>query len=208
MSDNALYFRRFMASLLLLHSLRPAHFRPVASVSVEQIVSAAAQDFDAFYAQPCPEEVQQQAATPMQVLHFDAVRGDASRGAASVHASTAPMAPKRLWLHRQDYVQSQTDGDRGGHLPHRPSCAQSANGGAVCPAAPGAPRPPLPPRLLLKEALGESGKLMNRRGVLRLCRRWATARPHAPGRLVVLVDGDLAQIAGYRASCCAWGSAS
>ncbi len=39
---------------------------------VEQIVYAAAQDFDAFYAQPCPEEVAQQAAAkPIQVLTFD-----------------------------------------------------------------------------------------------------------------------------------------
>src|SRR2546426_5133223 len=39
---------------------------------VEQIVSAAAQDFDALYAQPCAEEVQRQAAAkPIQVLTFD-----------------------------------------------------------------------------------------------------------------------------------------
>ena len=39
---------------------------------VEHIVDGAAQDFDAFYAQPCALEVQQQShAKPMQVLTFD-----------------------------------------------------------------------------------------------------------------------------------------
>ena len=39
---------------------------------VEAIVYGAAQDFDVFYAQPCTEEVQRQAAAkPMQVLTFD-----------------------------------------------------------------------------------------------------------------------------------------
>lgn len=39
---------------------------------VEEIVGAAAQDFDAFYGQPCPDEVQRQAAAkPIQVLSFD-----------------------------------------------------------------------------------------------------------------------------------------
>ena len=39
---------------------------------VEQIVSAAAQDFDAFYAQPCREAIEPQAAAhPIQVLTFD-----------------------------------------------------------------------------------------------------------------------------------------
>ncbi len=39
---------------------------------VEQVVYAAAQDFDAFYAQPCSEEVGQRvAAKPIQVLTFD-----------------------------------------------------------------------------------------------------------------------------------------
>lgn len=39
---------------------------------VEQIIYGAVQDFDAFYAQPCSEEVQQPAhAKPIQVLTFD-----------------------------------------------------------------------------------------------------------------------------------------
>jgi hypothetical protein len=39
---------------------------------VEQIVYGAAQDFDAFYAQPCSEDVQRHlSAKPIQVLTFD-----------------------------------------------------------------------------------------------------------------------------------------
>ena len=43
---------------------------------VEQIVYDAAQDFDAFYAQPCSPELQQYAqAKPIQVLTFDGKGG-------------------------------------------------------------------------------------------------------------------------------------
>ncbi len=39
---------------------------------LKEIVNAAAQDFGAFYAQPCPEEIAQHAAAkPIQVLTFD-----------------------------------------------------------------------------------------------------------------------------------------
>ena len=39
---------------------------------IEAIVCAAAQDFDAFYGQPCPADLQRQAAAnPIQVLTFD-----------------------------------------------------------------------------------------------------------------------------------------
>src|SRR5229473_3832048 len=73
---------------------------------VEQIVSAAAQDFDAFYAQPCPEEVQRQAAAkPMQVLTFDGkgvvMRQEALRKETRKRAEArGPTAPRGL--HRQD----------------------------------------------------------------------------------------------------------
>ncbi len=73
---------------------------------VEQIVSAAAQDFDAFYAQPCPEEVQQQAAAkPLQVLTFDGkgvvMRQEALRKETRKRAEArGPTAPRGL--HRQD----------------------------------------------------------------------------------------------------------
>ena len=73
---------------------------------VEQIVSVAAQDFDAFYAQPCPEEVQRQAAAkPMQVLTFDGkgvvMRQEALRKETRKRAeANGPTAPRGL--HRQD----------------------------------------------------------------------------------------------------------
>ena len=73
---------------------------------VEQIVSAAAQDFDALYAQPCPEEVQRQAAaTPLQVLTFDGkgvvMRQEALRKETRKRAeANGPTAPRGF--HRQD----------------------------------------------------------------------------------------------------------
>jgi hypothetical protein len=87
---------------------------------VEQIVYAAAQDFDAFYAQGCSEEVQQQAhAKPMQVLTFDGKGGgDAPRGLAG----SAPQegggqgAETAQRLCSPGEVAPQTDGDGGGHL--------------------------------------------------------------------------------------------
>jgi hypothetical protein len=66
---------------------------------VEQIVSGAAQDFDAFYAQPCSEDVQWQlSAKPIQVLTLDgkgvvmrqeALR-EATRKQAEARAQSAP----------------------------------------------------------------------------------------------------------------------
>src|SRR5229473_4576130 len=66
---------------------------------VEQIVYDAAQDFEAFYAQPCAEDVQRQlSAKPIQVLTFDgkgvvmrpeALR-EATRKKAAARAQSAP----------------------------------------------------------------------------------------------------------------------
>jgi hypothetical protein len=73
---------------------------------VEEIVSAAAQDFDACYAQPCPEEVQQQAAAkPIQVLTFDGkgvvMRKEALRQETRKRAEAhGPNVPRGLY--RQD----------------------------------------------------------------------------------------------------------
>lgn len=73
---------------------------------LEQIVYAAAQDFDAFYAQPCPEEVQRQAAAkPIQVLTFDGkgvvMHKEALREETRKRAEArGPQAPRGL--HRQD----------------------------------------------------------------------------------------------------------
>ena len=67
---------------------------------IEEIVLAAAQDFDAFYAQPCPEEIEQHAAAkPIQVLTFDGkgvvMRKEALREETRKRAETsAPQAPR------------------------------------------------------------------------------------------------------------------
>jgi hypothetical protein len=69
---------------------------------VEQIVYGAVQDFDAFYAQPCSEEVQRQLyAKPIQVLTFDGkgvvMRQEALREATRKKAEArAPSAPHGL----------------------------------------------------------------------------------------------------------------
>jgi hypothetical protein len=67
---------------------------------VEQIVYAASQDFDAFYAQGCSEEVQQQAhAKPIQVLTFDGkgvvMRPEALREATRKKAEARGQRPPR-----------------------------------------------------------------------------------------------------------------
>jgi hypothetical protein len=88
---------------------------------VEQIVSAAAQDVDAFYAQPCPEEVQRQAAaTPLQGLTFDGkgvvLRQEAlrkeTRKRAEAHGPTAPRG-----LPRQDQANRQRMATGAGRYP-------------------------------------------------------------------------------------------
>lgn len=67
---------------------------------VEEIVCAAAQDFDTFYAQPCPEEIEQHAsAKPMQVLTFDGqgvvMRKEALREETRKRAeASAPQVPR------------------------------------------------------------------------------------------------------------------
>jgi len=69
---------------------------------VEQIVGAAAQDFAAFYEQPCPKEVQRQAAAkPIQVLTFDGkgvvMRQEGLREQTRKRAeASAPKAPRGL----------------------------------------------------------------------------------------------------------------
>ena len=67
---------------------------------VEEIVYAAAQDFDAFYAQPCSDEVQQQVhAKPIQVLTFDGkgvvMRQEALREGTRKKAAASAQRPLR-----------------------------------------------------------------------------------------------------------------
>ncbi len=67
---------------------------------IQEIVDAAAQDFDPFYAQPCAEDIKQHAATkPIQVLTFDGkgvvMRQEALREATRKRAETsAAKAPR------------------------------------------------------------------------------------------------------------------
>ena len=73
---------------------------------VEQIVYAAAQDFDAFYAQPCAQEVQQRAhAKPIQVLTFDGkgvvMRPEALREATRKKAEACAQQPPRGFARKE-----------------------------------------------------------------------------------------------------------
>ena len=73
---------------------------------VEQIVYAAAQDFDAFYAQPCAQEVQQRAhAKPIQVLTFDGkgvvMRPEALRAATRKKAEACAQQPPRGFARKE-----------------------------------------------------------------------------------------------------------
>ena len=73
---------------------------------VEQIVYAAAQDFDAFYAQGCAEEVQQQVhAKPIQVLTFDGkgvvMRPEALREATRKQAEARAQRPPRGFARKE-----------------------------------------------------------------------------------------------------------
>jgi hypothetical protein len=97
---------------------------------VAPLVSAAAQDFDAFYAQPCPEAVQQQAAAkPLQVLTFDGqgvvMRHEAlrpeTRQRAEAHGPQAPRGfPRQAQSHRTRMatVAGIDHIDRHGRSPH------------------------------------------------------------------------------------------
>ncbi len=78
---------------------------------LEELVGAAAQDFDAFYGQPCAEDVQRQAAaTPIQVLTFDG-KGvvmrkeglrEETRKRAEASAATAPRGfARQVKAHRK-----------------------------------------------------------------------------------------------------------
>jgi len=67
---------------------------------IEEIVYAAAQDFDAFYAQPCSDKVRQQAhAKPIQVLTFDGkgvvMRPEALREGTRQKAEASAQRPLR-----------------------------------------------------------------------------------------------------------------
>jgi hypothetical protein len=85
---------------------------------IEEVVSAAAQDCEAFSGHPCPEEGQRHAAaTPMQVLTCDGKgvvrrpRGAAGGNPEAGRGQGPPRAPR---LCAAGDVASHTDGNGGG----------------------------------------------------------------------------------------------
>ncbi len=78
----------------------------IGKAQVEQIVYEAAQDFDAFYAQPCSEAAQQHAhAKPIQVLTFDGkgvvMRKEALREATRKKAEAHAQRPPRGFARKE-----------------------------------------------------------------------------------------------------------
>jgi hypothetical protein len=92
-----------MAFECVAHDMEAATGGRMGTRQIEESVLAAAQDFDAFYAQPCPEEIEQHtAAKPMQVLTFDGKGGVMRQEALRQETVSAPKPaprkrPKDLW---------------------------------------------------------------------------------------------------------------
>jgi hypothetical protein len=166
---------------------------------VEQIVSAAAQDFDAFYAQPCPEEVQQQAAAkPIQVLTFDGkgvvMRQEALRPETRKRAAAnGPQAPRGF--HRQDQSNRKRMATVAGiyhidrHVRSPQTVAQQFAPLRLVPRH--RPAAPKPVGKQLWASLEKSMKTVIATGFAEGQRR----DPMHQADWVVLVDGDLTQIA-------------
>ena len=165
---------------------------------VEEIVCAAAQDFDAFYEQPCPEEVPRQAAAkPIQVLTFDGkgvvMRKEGLREETRKRAEAS--APKALrGLTRQDKSNRKRMATVAGiyHIDRHVRSAQTV-------AQQFAPLRLVPhnrraaPKPVGKKLWASLEKPMNRviaTGFAEAQRRDPTHR----AEWVVLVDGDLTQI--------------
>lgn len=176
---------------------------------VEQIVSAASQDFDALYAQPCAEEVQRQAAaTPMQVLPFDGqgvvMRQEAlrkeTRTRAEANGSKAPRG-----LHRQAQAKRKRMATVAGlyhidrHVRHPQTVAQQFAPLRLGPHnRRGAPQP------VGKKcwaSLEKSMQTVSDTGFAEGQRR----DPMHQAAWVVLVDGDLTQIADIEQAARAFG---
>ncbi len=166
---------------------------------VEEIVGAAAQDFDAFYGQPCSEDVQRQAATkPIQVLTFDGkgvvMRKEAlrpeTRKRAEAHAPNVPRG-----FHRQDKAHRKRMAavagiyhiDRHVRSPH--TVAQAFAPLRLVPRQ--RPVAPKPVGKKLWASLEKSLKTVIETGFAEGQRR----DPTHQAEWVVLVDGDLTQLA-------------
>ena len=166
---------------------------------VEQIVSAAAQDFDAFYAQPCPEEVPQQAAAnPIQGLTFDGkgvvMRQEALRPETRKRAeANGPQAPRGF--PRQDQSNRKRMATVAGiyhidrHVRSPQTVAQQFAPLRLVPRH--RPAAPKPVGKKLWASLEKSMKTVMATGFAEGQRR----DPMHQADWVVLVDGDLTQIA-------------
>ncbi len=182
---------------------------------VEQIVSAAAQDFDAFYAQPCPEEkpcpeeIQRQAAAkPMQVLTFDGkgvvMRQEALRKETRKRAeANGPTAPRGF--HRQDQSNRKRMATVAGiyHIDRHVRSPQTvAQQFAPLRLVPHNHRvAPKPVGKKLWASLEKSMQTVIETGFAEGQRR----APMHQAEWVVLVDGDLTQIADIEQAARAFG---
>jgi hypothetical protein len=165
---------------------------------LEEIVSGAAQDFDAFYAQPCTEEVQQQvAAKPIQVLTFDGkgvvMRHEALREATRKRAEARAPTPPRGFA-RQDKSHRKRMATVAGiyhierHVRTPQTVAQQFAPLRLVPRKRSAAPKPVGKKLWA--SLKESMQTVIETGFAEGQRRDPTHR----AEWVVLVDGDLTQI--------------
>jgi hypothetical protein len=164
----------------------------------EEIVYGAAQDFDAFYAQPSVEEVRRQAAAkPMQVLTFDGkgvvMRQEALRDETRKQAEArAPKAPRGF--SRQEKSHRKRMATVAGiyhidrHLRSPQTVAQQFAPLRLLPNNRQAAPKPVGKKLWA--SLEKSMKTVIEAGFAEACRR----DPEHQADWVVLVDGDATQI--------------
>src|SRR5712692_3194057 len=165
---------------------------------VEQIVYAAAQDFDAFYAQGCAEAVQQQAhAKPIQVLTFDGkgvvMRPEALREATRKQAEACAQKPLRGFARREKANRKRMATVAGiYHIDRHIRCPQTvARQFAPLRLVPNRRNPaPKPVGKKLWASLEKPMKTVIETGFAEGLRR----DPEHQAEWVVLVDGDPTQI--------------
>ena len=165
---------------------------------VEEIVYAAAQDFDALYAQPCSDEVQRQArAKPIQVLTFDGKgvvrRQEALREATRKKAKASPQSPPRVCA-RQEKVHRKRMATVAGisHVDrHRRSPQTVARQCAPLRLVPSQEKPvPKPVAKKLWASLAKPMKAVIEAG----CAEGLRRDPEHQAAWVALVDGDATPI--------------
>jgi hypothetical protein len=176
---------------------------------IEQIVLAAAQDFDAFYAQPCSEAIAHHAAAqPIQVLTFDGkgvvMRQEALREATRKRAEvSAPKAPRGFA--RQDKCNRKRMATVAGiyhidrHVRSAHTVAQQFAPLRLVPQPrQGAPKP------VGKKLWASLEKPMH----TVMATGFAEAKrrdPELQAEWVVLVDGDLTQLDDIEQAACSFG---